>query len=266
MVQVIWASSPSTKGTARTLFTNRGGTAGPRECGETKGRFERQRERNGETQRQRQTHRKKNRDREMETETKRERETEADKQRWTQRKKQRRRWRQRCRQTEAQRLRGRHHDGPDPTPASQSPRLVRYSQPPLQLHPYAPKQGLYLHNAQGGAWAFPSGLTLHQDFAQRASIASSAGCKAHVLAGVSTSQVVQDECARAVGVFNEDVVRVHLHWLPIWKGGEGHHRGNTIGDKRLDLSGGHSHRVWRRKRPLSHNSQWTPCQGSSRPG
>lgn len=98
MVQVIWASSPSTKGTARTLFTNRGGTAGPRERGETKGRFERRRERNRETQRQRQTHRKKNRDREMETETKRERETEADKQRWTQRKKQRRRWRQRCRQ------------------------------------------------------------------------------------------------------------------------------------------------------------------------
>lgn len=139
MVQVIWASSPSTKGTARTLFTNRGGTAGPRERGETKERFERWRERNGETQRQRQTHGKKNRDREMETETKRERQKQIN--RWIQRKKQRRRWRQRCRQIEAQRLRERHHDGPDPTPASQSPRLVRYSQPSLQLHPYAPKQG-----------------------------------------------------------------------------------------------------------------------------
>lgn len=102
---------------------------------------------------------------------------------------------------------------------------------------------------------------MHQDFAQRASIASSAGCKAHVLAGVSTSQVVQDERARAVGVFNEDVVRVHLHWLPIWKAGEGHHRGNTIGDKRLDLSGGHSHRVWQRKRPLSHTASGLPAKG-----
>lgn len=62
-------------------------------------------------------------------------------------------------------------------------------------------------------------LTLHQDLAQGAGIAGSAGRKTHVLARVRTGQIVQDERARAIGVFNEDVVRVHVHWLPIWKGG-----------------------------------------------
>lgn len=113
--------------------------------------------------------------------------------------------------------------------------------------------------------AFPSGLTLHQYFAQGAGIASSAGCEAHVLARVSTSQVVQDKRTRAIGVFNEDVVRVHLHWLPIWKGGEGHHRENTIRDKRSDLSGGSQSRGLTEEATPIAKSQWTPCQGSNWP-
>lgn len=75
----------------------------------------------------------------------------------------------------------------------------------------------------GGVWvphtSPPPRLTLHQDFAQGAGIACSTGCKAHVLAGVNTRQVVQDKGARAIRIFYEDVVRVHLYWLPIWKGG-----------------------------------------------
>lgn len=59
MVQVICASSPSTKGVARTLFTNRGGTAEWRRDRETKTH----RQKNPETEMQRNTQRGRDKDR-----------------------------------------------------------------------------------------------------------------------------------------------------------------------------------------------------------
>ena len=44
-------------------------------------------------------------------------------------------------QTETQRYRRDTMMDQDPTPTRESPRLVRYSQPSLQLHPCAPNQG-----------------------------------------------------------------------------------------------------------------------------
>ena len=140
----------------------------------------------------------------------------------------------------------------DPTPTSESPDLSKTFTPtPCQLHPQArapPMRADTLPMPRGWGLgthtlAFPPGLTLHQDLAQGAGIASSTGCKAHVLARVDTSQVVQDEGTRAIRVFNEDVMRVRLHWLPIWKGEEGRHRGNPIRDKRPGPPGGHSRRL-----------------------
>lgn len=110
----------------------------------------------------------------------------------------------------------------------------------------------------GGVW-FPHTnlrprLTLHQDFAQGAGVACGTGCKAHVLAGVNTRQVVQDKGARAVRIFYEDVVRVHLYRLPIWKGGravtEGPHR-----DRRRGLAGGSQFQVVMEGRGLKPKSQ-----------
>ena len=99
--------------------------------------------------------------------------------------------------------------------------------------------------------AFPSGLTLHQYFAQGAGIAGSTGCKAHILARVGTSQVVQDKRARAIGVFNEDVVRVHLHWLPIWKGGEGHQGEHQQGQKSGPVWGSQSQDLTEEATPIA---------------
>ena len=99
--------------------------------------------------------------------------------------------------------------------------------------------------------AFPSGLTLHQYFAQGAGIAGSTGCKAHILARVGTSQVVQDKRARAIGVFNEDVVRVHLHWLPICKGGEGHQGEHQQGQKSGPVWGSQSQDLMEEATPIA---------------
>lgn len=78
---------------------------------------------------------------------------------------------------------------------------------------------------------------MHQDFAQCASIASSAGCKTHVLARIHAAQVVQDKGTGAVRVFDEDVVWIHLHWLPICKGRQHYHRRDAAGDRRLACLG-----------------------------
>lgn len=59
---------------------------------------------------------------------------------------------------------------------------------------------------------------MHQDLAEGAGIASGTGCKAHVLARVNASKVVQDEGARAVRIFDEYVVGVHLYRLPVCEG------------------------------------------------
>lgn len=168
--------------------------------------IERRRERSRETETQKEKQRQRWRQRD------RKRETGTDKQRWTQRKKQTRRWRQRHRDTE------RHHEGPGPHPQT----CQIFTTIPAAMPSMCPRADTFIMPIGWGlgtyTLAFPSGLTLHQYFAQGAGIAGSAGCEAHVLARVSTSQVVQDKRTRAIGVFNEDVVRVHLHWLPIWKG------------------------------------------------
>lgn len=105
MVQVIWASSPSTKGTARTLCTNRGGTAGPRECGETRERL-----RDGGKETERQRHRKKNRDRDGDRGTERERQEQINRDGYRERNRQGDGDRDGDRDTE------RHHEGPGPHP------------------------------------------------------------------------------------------------------------------------------------------------------
>lgn len=102
-----------------------------------------------------------------------------------------------------------------------------------------PQLGLPWWEAQGGSSprkAFR--LTLHQDLAQGTAVASGAGREAHVLARVHTSQAVQDECTRAIRVFNEDVVGVHLHWFPIWKGRVG--AVTQVGTQGLTSSAGRS--------------------------
>lgn len=137
------------------------------------------------------------RERNRETETQKEKETEMGARgprrerqeqinRWTQRKKQTRRWRQRWR-----RRHRRHHE--DRTPLQGLSDIP--TQPSLQLCPvHVPlTRGGYSYNAHRLGpletlltLALPSGLTLHQYFAQGAGIAGSAGCEAHVLARVST--------------------------------------------------------------------------------
>ncbi len=58
-------------------------------------------------------------------------------------------------------------------------------------------------------------LTLHSDFAQCAGIARRAGGEAHVLSWVVCRHVVQNECARAVWVLNDDVMRIRFHSTPV---------------------------------------------------
>lgn len=150
MVQVIWASSPSTKGTARTLCTNRGGTAGPRECGETRERL-----RDGGKETERQRHRKKKRQRWRQRDRK--RETGTDKQMDTEKETDKEMETEMETETQRDTMRDQ-----DPTP-----RLIRYSQPSLQLcRPCAPNQGGYLYNAHrlGPGHSYP-GLALRAHLA-----------------------------------------------------------------------------------------------------
>jgi len=57
-------------------------------------------------------------------------------------------------------------------------------------------------------WCRP---TLNGDLAEGAGVAGGAGGEAHVLSRVVRRHVVQDQRARAVGVLDDDVVRVCLH-------------------------------------------------------
>ncbi len=58
-------------------------------------------------------------------------------------------------------------------------------------------------------------LTLHSDFAQCAGVARRAGGEAHVLSWVVCRHVVQNECAKAVWVLNDDVMRIRFHGTPV---------------------------------------------------
>lgn len=58
-------------------------------------------------------------------------------------------------------------------------------------------------------------LTLDRDLAEGAGVASGARGEAHVLARIVRGHVVQDERAGAVGVLDDDVVRVCLHGASI---------------------------------------------------
>lgn len=58
-------------------------------------------------------------------------------------------------------------------------------------------------------------LTLNRDLSKSASIASRACGKAHVLARVICRHVVQDQCAGAIRVLDDDVMGVCLHCTSI---------------------------------------------------
>lgn len=70
-----------------------------------------------------------------------------------------------------------------------------------------------------------SPLTLNSDFAEGAGIAGGTRGEAHVLARVICGHVIQDQCAGAVRVLNDDVMRVCLNGTSIY--GKSYHAFST---------------------------------------
>lgn len=76
---------------------------------------------------------------------------------------------------------------------------------------------ILVHAAQWTQSGSMGHFTLNKDLSQGAGIASWAGSIAHVLSRINPCQVVKNQRAGTIRIFNDDVMRVHLHRLPIFK-------------------------------------------------